>query len=529
MPLQGKGIKASVFIPSFVIVLVAVTVGIVDNELLVASAKAVFYFSLSDFAWLYQLLSVTALIVIAYIFFSDAGNIRLGGKDAKPRFSLLSTFAMALTGGIATGVVTYSVNEPVIYFGNIYGEIAKQDFAPFSDEAAIFSLARSFHNWSFIPYAIYSIVGLMIGYMHFNRKKAFSISSTLSPILGKHGQHSSVQTIIEVISVLAIALGLASSLGAGLALISSGLTAQYGIESSPLVWLVLTCIIAAIFITSALSGLQKGIKYLSSVNAYIFYFLVAVLIVIGPISYISNLSVTSLGYWLDNFFLWAFDTKESGGEALVTWWTMYDWSIWIAYAPLMGLFLAQISYGRTLREFLLINWVLPSVFGILWFALWGGMAIKWQIDGALDLVQVVKDSGAVSGLWGFLQNMPLSGFFVPVVILTLIISFSTAADSMSSTIAAICTKNMSATEDSPKKLKLIWGLLISAIAYIMVAFGGGAQGVDGIKYLAAAGGFSVLFLFMLIVIASVRVFLLKSNTKESAVAEAEAREVVHEN
>ncbi|WP_241826681.1 BCCT family transporter [Salinivibrio kushneri] len=294
-----------------------------------------------------------------------------------------------------------------------------------------------------------------------------------------------------------------------------------------MVWLVLTCVIGAIFISSTLSGLQKGIKYLSSVNAYIFYFLVAVLIIIGPISYISNLSVTSLGYWLDNFFLWAFDTKESGGEALVTWWTMYDWSIWIAYAPLMGLFLAQISYGRTLREFLLINWVLPSIFGILWFALWGGMAIKWQIDGALDLVQVVKDSGAVSGLWGFLQNMPSSGFFVPVVILTLIISFSTAADSMSSTIAAICTKNISATEDSPKKLKLIWGLLISAIAYIMVAFGGGAQGVDGIKYLAAAGGFSVLFLFMLVIIASVRVFLLKLNTKESAVAEE--REAIHEN
>src|SRR5690606_21182632 len=158
----GRGLKASVFIPAFVIVLAAVTLGIVDNELLVKFAKSVFYFSLSDFAWLYQLLSVTALIVIIYIFFSDAGNIRLGGKDAKPRFSLLSTCAMALTGGIATGVVTYSVNEPIIYFGNIYGEISNQSFEPFSNEAAIFSLARSFHNWSFIPYAIYSIVGLMI-------------------------------------------------------------------------------------------------------------------------------------------------------------------------------------------------------------------------------------------------------------------------------------------------------------------------------------------------------------------------------
>lgn len=527
---QGRGLKTGVFIPAFTIILIAVAVGMFNNEVLVEVAKDIFYFSLSDYAWLYQLLSVSALGVVAYIFFSKAGDIRLGGPDAKPRFSLISTFAMALTGGIATGVVTYSVNEPIIYLGNIYGEIERQSFAPQTGEAAIFSLARSFHNWSFIPYAIYSIVGLMIAYMHYNRRQRFSISSTLSPVLGRHHNNPLIRNVIDVVSVLAIALGLASSLGAGLALISSGISAEYGIESSPVVWLILTCIIAAIFITSAVSGLQRGIKYLSSVNAYIFYFLVLVLLIVGPVSYIANLSVTSLGYWFDHFFQWSLDTKESGGEALVTWWTMYDWSIWIAYAPLMGLFLAQISYGRTLREFLMINWVLPSVFGILWFALWGGMAMKWQLDGTLDLIQVVKDSGAVSGLWGFLQNLPWSWLFVPLVIITLILSFATAADSMSSKIAAICTKDMEATEDSPKKLKVIWGLMISAIAYIMVAFGGGAQGVDGIKYLAAAGEFTVLFVFVLIVCSALKVFVFnrKSSGAEPQLSDAALESNIHE-
>ncbi|MFP2769626.1 BCCT family transporter [Oceanisphaera sp. KMM 10153] len=521
MSMNGKkSLNIGVFIPAFVIVLIAVAMGIINNDLLVKVAKDIFYFSLSDFGWLYQLLSVSALGVVGYISFSKAGNIRLGGANAKPRFSMASNFAMALTGGIATGVVTYSVNEPIIYMGNIYGEISNQSFDANTAEAAVFAIARSFHNWSFIPYAIYSVVGLMIGYMHYNRKKEFSIASTISPVLGNKAQNPVVRSFIDIISVLAIALGLASSLGSGLALISSGIEAEYGIASSPTTWLVLTLIISAIFITSALSGLKRGIKYLSSLNAYIFYSFVVILLLVGPISYIFSLSVTGLGYWLDNFFLWAFDTKESGGEALVTWWTLFDWSIWIAYAPLMGLFLARISYGRTLREFLIVNWVLPSVFGIVWFAIWGGAAIKWQLDGTLDLVKVISDNGAVAGLWGFLQHLPFSAVLVPLAIVTLIISFSTAADSMSSTIATICTKNISADEESPKIQKVIWGLSISVIAYIMAAFGGGAQGLDGIKYLAAAGGFTVLFLFVLILASCIRVFITKNESNSSEQSEA---------
>lgn len=504
-----KRLNVGVFVPAFTIILLAVVLGLVDNEALVKVAKGIFYFSLVDFAWLYQLLAISALAVTAYIFFSKAGDIRLGGAHAKPAFSMGTTFAMALTGGIATGVVTYSVNEPIIYLGNVYGEIGNQSFAPGSAEAAIFALARCFHNWSFIPYAMYSVVGLMIGYMHYNRRQAFSIASTLIPVIGRHEQRPLVRSLVNVVAVLAIALGLASSLGAGLALISSGIESQYGIRPTPLTWLLLTLVIAAIFIASALSGLKRGIRVLSSINAYIFYAFVIILLVVGPISYILSLSTTSMGYWLSNFFLWSFDTKESGGEALVTWWTMYDWSIWIAYAPLMGLFLARISYGRTLREFLVINWILPSLFGIVWFAIWGSSAIKWQLDGTLDLVRIVSESGAVAGLWGFLQHLPLAVILVPLAIFTLIISFATAADSMTSTIASICTHDIRADEESPKRQKVIWGLSIGAIAFIMVAYGGGAQGVEGIKYLAAAGGFSVLFLFILIVAAAARVFIFK--------------------
>lgn len=507
---HSKRLNLGVFLPAFAIIFIAAVSGLIDNEMLVRVAKRIFYFSLSDFAWLYQMVSVAALAVIVFLFFSKAGNIRLGGEQAKPAFSLPATFAMALTGGIATGLVTYSVNEPIIYLGNVYGEISQQSFAAGSREAAVFALARSFHNWSFIPYAMYSVVGLMIGYMHYNRNKDFSIAAALSPVIGRYGERPWIKSLISIVAILAITLGLASSLGAGLALISSGIQAQYGIHASPTTWLWLTLLISGVFIASTLSGLKRGMRRLASLNVYIFYALVIVLLVVGPVSYILNLSTTSLGYWLDHFFRWSFDTQESGGEALVTWWTLYDWSIWIAYAPLMGLLLARISYGRTLREFLMINWVLPSVFGVIWFGIWGGTAIKWQMDGTLDLIKSVTAQGAVAGLWSFMQNLPLAVLLVPLAIFTLILSFATSADSMTSTISSICTHGLRADEEPPKRLKAAWGLSIAVIAYVMVTFGGGEQGVDGIKYLAAAGGFVVLFVFVLIVMAAFREFVLPS-------------------
>ncbi|MFC0269116.1 BCCT family transporter [Kushneria aurantia] len=498
---------SSVFFPAYGVIALAAIVGLVNNEGLVGFARSLFSFVLTDFAWLYQLLSVAALLVVGFVFFSRVGDIRLGGPEARPRFSLGTTFAMALTGGIATGVVTYSVNEPIIYVGNVYGEIANQSFEPGSVESAVFSLARSFHNWTFIPYAMYSIVGMMIAYTHYNKGSRFSIASALSPVIGDYHRHPLVGTLVDIISVLAIALGLASSLGAGVALIGSGIETEYGLAQGPLLWLILVGIIAAIFIISSISGLKRGIRYLSSVNIYIYYGLLVLLLIIGPVVYILNLSTSSLGYWLNDFFSWSLDTNLLGGEALVTWWTMYDWSIWIAYAPLMGLFLARISYGRTLRQFLLINWILPAIFGLVWFAVWGGSAIKWQIDGTLDLASTISDQGAVAGLWAFLQHLPMAWLLTPLTILALIVSFATAADSMSATIAQICTLGIKAEDEPPAWQKLLWGLSISVIAWVMVAFGGGAQGIDGIKFLAAAGGFLVIFLFALIVLGGARAMI----------------------
>ena len=159
--------------------------------------------------------------------------------------------------------------------------------------------------------------------------------------------------------------------------------------------------------------MTKGIKWLANLTTKIFYVLLFLLIVIGPTVYILNITNVGMGYWLDRFWTWALDPYLAEGKALVTWWTMYDWAIWIAYAPPDGYFFAMIAYGRTIKQFLLINWVLPAVFGLVWFSVWGGTALRWQMDGQVDIVAAIKSGGsrsryldvpAVYSLWQYFDS-----------------------------------------------------------------------------------------------------------------------------
>ncbi|WP_084028835.1 BCCT family transporter [Bacillus sp. J33] len=500
--------RKGVFWPAFLIVGGGAILGIVNNKMLADISMNGFLGSLRGLGWLYQIISIAALVIVGLVTFTKLGKVRLGGEDAKPKFSFPVWFAMALTGGIATGVITYGVNEPIIYFGNIYGEMEQTGIKPGTAEAAIFAMGRSFYNWSFIPYAMYSLSGLVVAYMYFNRKKSLSVTATLIPLFGDRLTKGIWTNIIDTLSVLAIALGLASSLGAGLALVGSGIETTYGIQQGPIMWLVLTFLITGTFTLSALKGLDKGIRILSDVNAKIFYIILITIIIVGPTLYILRTSTAGMGYWLQNFWIWGLDPIDMGGEALVMWWTLYDWAIWIAYAPLMGIFLAIISHGRTIREFMMINWILPSVFSIIWFGVWGGTALSWQQNEAVDLIGTITESGAVAGLWAFLANLPLGSILIPVVMITLILSFATAADSMVRTISSLCTENIRHDEEPAKWKKLLWALSIATIAFVMVAYAGGAQGVDGVKYLAALGGSAVLFIFVLQVASAIKMFFI---------------------
>ena len=217
---------------------------------------------------------------------------------------------------------------------------------------------------------------------------------------------------------------------------------------------------------------------------------------------------TGIGYWGDHFLSWGLDPGNVGGEALVTWWTMFDWACWIAYAPLMAIFFAMISYGRTIRQFMIVNWIMPSTFGLIWFSVWSGTALNWQDIGKADLIGAIQNGIAVSGLWELLKKMPISFILIPLIMITMIAAFSTTADTMSTTISQICTEGSSYDEEPANWQKIVWGVSIGIISVIMVIFGGGQQGVEGVKYLSGVGGFCVLPIFILQLASTFKIFFI---------------------
>lgn len=313
-----------------------------------------------------------------------------------------------------------------------------------------------------------------------------------------------------------------------MALIGTGLQFNYGIEQTPGLWIVLVLIITLLFTLTSVSGVSKGIKWLADQTSKLFYVLLAFLIVVGPVLYCLNMMNVGLGTWLDNFWVWGLDPGLVDGEALVTWWTMYCWSIWIAYAPIMGIFFALISYGRTIREFLAVNFILPAVFGIVWISFWGGTALNWQTTGKVDIVETISTLGATAGLWSFIDQLPLSIIVVPLMILLLVCGFATTANATATSISVLCTKNLSFQEEPATWMKWMWGGFIGVLAGVMVCFGGGASGVDGVKYLAAAGGFAVLFIFVLHVIVAIKLFYVDVNRVPEVYISAESKQAEQE-
>lgn len=513
-------IRWSVFIPAFIVVAGAALMGLVSKDTLTSNIRAFFTWSLDSFGWLYQLTITASLVLVLIVCFSKLGDKRIGGKDAKPRFSFWTWFAMTLTGGVATGIVTWGVNEPLIYFGNVWGELNQLGIEPNSHSAAVFAMARSFYNWTFVPYAIYAMAGLLMAHIYYHRRDGLNVTATLKPLFGN--RIFRLSALIDTLSMLALAIGLCTGLTVCMTLVTSGLQVSYGVQPQPLIYLILGAILVFSFSFSSYIGMDKGLKSLGNINAWFYYGLLILLLVTGPLVYILRLSTAGLAEWLHNFWRWSLDPGDIGGSALVNSWTLFDWAFWVGYAPVTGIFLAMLSYGRTVKEYLIVNWILPSVFGLVWFSIWGGSAIHMQVAGGVDLVGAINTNGAVAALWAFLNHLPLGlgKIVVPINIFVILISFITNADATLTNIGSMSVKDVPIGTEPPARLKLVWGVSVGIVAVVMAAFGNGEQGIEGAKALSSAAGFVVLFIFALQVISFVKTFFVEKPIFE-AVEKAE--------
>lgn len=486
-------IRKSIFIPMSIIFLAAIITGVVAPEAFYNGENAIVGFAFKDFGWLFQISGNIFLILCIYLMFSKYGNIRFGGKEAKPTLSYWNWFAITLTAGIATGILFWGIAEPITHFMNppqVLGIAAK------TEDAAMFAMTTAFIHWTFIPYAMYSIAGVGIAYAVYNMKLPYQVSSALYPIFGNKIK-GTVGAVVDNLCLFAMAGGVAAVLGVGTMQIGSGLNILTGIKPGKALWITIIMVIVAAYIIFSYTGVDKGVKWLADKNSKIFLAIMVFVFVLGPTTFILNLGTQSLGSFLQNFFVRTHFLSPIGGSDWPRWWPIYYWAIWLAYAPLEGMFFTMLCKGRTIKEFLIVNLVLPSVFGLVWFSIFGGAAIHLELNGA-GLWSTIQSKGLEVSLFAFLKNFPLATFMSALLIFTIIISIVTLCDSMTSTIASLSTTAYNSSDfEAPGYIKIFWGVVMAAMAIINILCSGGKiSGIDATKQIATVAGFPILFLML---------------------------------
>ena len=447
-----------------------------------------------NLAWFFQLTCLSAVILLIAVAFSKVGRQKLGGPEAQPDFSTWTWFAMVLCGGMGVGIVLWGAAEPIY---NLASPPAAAGVEPLTEAAAVWSLAHCFLHWGLTPYALYTVFGLAIGLAHYNYGQPLRASSGLFFIWG-HRRSETLNSLIDMVCVMSLASGLAVSMGLGVLQIARGLETVAGLAPSRAVWLVIILFIIASYTLSSYVGLDRSLKFIASYNAHIFIGSLVFLIVVGPTSFMLNLGAESLGQYLITFIPKSTWTSPLNHESYLVWWDLFFWTVWCAYAAIMGVFLARISHGRTIKQFVCGCLFAPAAFCCFWFTVYGGTAIKSQLDGRMDLWTVIGDKGLEAAIFTFFSQLPLGGVLAPFFIFIVILSFVTLADPMISAMASLSCQNDDAGYhgEPPKPLKLLWGLAVGAMALVMILF----AGFDGPRMLSTIMGVPCMFITVLILI-----------------------------
>ncbi len=452
---MNKAKGNNVFVISLVIVFAIVLWGLVAADNFALVANAAFNFLVSKFGWFY-LLSMTTFVVFAiWIAVSKYGKIKLGPDDSKPDYNFISWFAMLFSAGMGIGLVFWGVAEPLNHFINPMGMDGG------TEAASQFAMMKSFMHWGLHPWANYSVLALALAYMQFRKGKPGLISSIFIPLIGEKRVQGWMGKTIDILAIFATVAGVATSLGLGTLQINSGLNFLFGVPETSLVQILIVVVVTVLFMISAVSGLDKGIKFLSNLNVSIAAVLVILCIILGPTLLIfSNLGQGMVLYAKDLFM----DANPFGKGEWYGWWTIFYWAWWIAWAPFVGTFIARISRGRTIRQFIIGVLAAPTLASFLWFATFGTMGMNAGADVAAEAI--VKTETA---LFVVMQHYPLGNVISLVAVLLLCTFFVTSADS-----ATFVLGMMSSNGDLNPTIgrKIVWGAIQSALALALMLSGG---------------------------------------------------------
>ena len=422
----------------------------------------------TNLAWYYIGLMSLYLFLAIWLSFSRYGNIRLGKDSDRPEFSNFSWFSMLFGAGIGIGILFWSIAEPIYHFQGtpLIGEAQKM-----TAEAAQVAMRISIFHWGLHGWGLFAVFGLILAYFAYRKGLPLSIRSSLYPLLGER-IYGPLGHAADLLAVFGTVFGIATSLGLGAQQMNAGLNYLLGFEVSVAHQILLIAVISVIATASVLSGVNKGIRMLSELNMHLTILILALFVIFGPTAYLLGAFVTNTGDYLAHAVqlgLWIDPDPKGQWQG---WWTIFYWGWWIAWAPFVGMFIARISKGRTLREFVLGVLIAPTVLATFWITIFGNSAIFIELFGGGGVVAAVNDDVTMA-LFKTIELMGLGQWLTvlmsAICTLMLVTYFVTSADSAT---LVICTLICMGDEHPPARYRIFWGLAIGAVAAVLLLAGG---------------------------------------------------------
>lgn len=411
--------------------------------------------------WLFVIAVNVFIVFSLFIAFSRFGDIRLGGKDAEPDFSTMAWFAMLFSAGMGIGIMFWSVAEPVFHY--LSPPMAEGETV----EAAQQAMNLTYLHWGFHAWAIYAVVGLSLGYFAFNRGLPLSFRSVFYPLIGDRIK-GWMGDVIDVLAVLATLFGLATSLGLGVLQVSAGLNHVFGLPDNIFLQVGIIVAITGVATVSVVLGIDKGVRVLSELNVRIAALFLLFMILVGPTIFIMDSFIQNFGGYFSSVATFSFWTESYAGTNWQGSWTIFYWAWWISWSPYVGMFIARISKGRSVKEFILGVLIVPSIVTFLWMSAFGSSAINLEMNGIGNLGDAVNNNVATA-LFVFLEQFPL-GMITSVIAIVLILSFFvTSSDSGSLVIDGLTSGGKL---DAPVGQRIFWAQTEGLVAAILLIGGG---------------------------------------------------------
>ncbi len=429
-----------------------------------------------NLGWLFVLLASAFVLFVIWLAAGKYGRIPLGRDDELPQFRTISWIAMMFSAGMGIGLMFFGVAEPLSHYVSPPPLTAE----PESSQAIETAMATTLFHWTLHPWALYAVVGLAVAYGTFRRGRRQLISSVFVPLLGRRRAEGPVGRVIDVLAIFATLFGSAASLGLGALQIGSGVEILgWAGDVGNGVLVAIIAVLTAAFVASAVSGVERGIQWLSNTNMVLALILAVFVFVLGPTIFILNLIPDAVGSYFSDLGDMAARTEATGGDPMATWlrgWTVFYWAWWISWTPFVGLFIARISRGRTIRQFVTGVLLVPSLVSLLWFAVFGGAGIAAQRDG----VDVAGQGTTEGQLFAVLGQYPLATAATVLVMVLVAIFFVSGADAASIVMGSLSQRG---TLEPSRSVVVFWGVVMGSVAAIMLLLGEEGAALTGLQNL----------------------------------------------